>query len=217
MRLFFNRILLSVTIFVFFFTGAVLAGGGQTANQLPAGFAALVPQGAKVTAPVFSKTPIVTTVGFGATKHVKTDRIDDWMTYSFGLRCFSDDIWKSLEQSYRQILEKEIESARKRAEAGVSHYNGKDAYGKEVYPPEVRDYPWGKAVIQRTDIHEIVLISGKVLPIITIYDCKYFGVVNHNVLGISVSGYELSLEDANQWAAQCVAKAERTNLDNIGN
>jgi hypothetical protein len=97
----------------------------------------------------------------------------------------------------------------------VSHYNG-HGNGAEVYLPEVKTYSWGKGVTQRRDAYEIEVIAGKVLPVITTYQCVYFGVVSNNIFTMSVSGHEESLEDANQWAAQAGAKAEQTTLGNIG-
>jgi hypothetical protein len=200
-----------MTVFFFFLSAVNSVWGAQTANQLPAGFAALVPHGAKVSAPGFAKTQGNATVTFYATKQVK----NDYIKYHFELHCFADNIWKSLEPSYRQRLEQDVERQRKQFAAGVSHYSG-SGYGKEVYPPEIKTYPWGKGVTQRTNTRRVGEISGKVLPMITTYECKYFGVANRSIFNMSVGDHEENLEDANQWAAQCAAKAEQTNLNNIG-
>jgi hypothetical protein len=207
------RTLLLAVASVFFLTGAVSSSGTQSANQLPAGFAALVPEGAKVSAPGFGKTKGNATVTFYATKKVN----NHYITYHFEIHCFADNIWKNLEPYYRKQLEQNVESQRKQFAAGVRHYQGKGSYGKEVYPAEIKTYPWGKGVTQRTDTHRVDEITGKVLPMITTYDCKYFGVTNGSIFKISVGDYEESLEAADQWAARCAAKAEQTSLDNIGN
>jgi hypothetical protein len=212
MRTFLDRAFFPTAVFVILLTAIPSPGWGESANQLPPGFAALVPQGAKVRAPGFAKTQGNATVTFSATKPVKNDQI----MYRLELHCFADKFWKGLEPTYRQLLEQDVEKQRKQFASHVQHHSGTGP-GAEVYPPEVKAYSWGKGVTQRTDTHKVGEISGKVLPVVTTYECAYFGLANRSTFKMSVGGLLENLAEANEWAARIGAKAEQTNLGNIGN
>ena len=185
-------------------------GVPEQATQLPPGFAPLVPKGARLVAPGFSRNEGMGTVKFSAEKKAG----DSSIIYQFELHCFADAMWMALEPAYRQQLEQEVDKVRRQCLAHVQHVSASGT-GAEVYAPEVKSYPWGKSVTQRTDRHRVGEISGKVLPIITTYQCWYFGMANRSTFNMTVSGREESLDDANEWAVKAAEKAAATNLGNI--
>ncbi len=198
-------------VFSITLVGFVWAQSGIQATQIPPGFAALVPPGAKISAPGFGRTDKNATVKFYALKPVGNEHVQ----YSFELHCFDDKFWKFLEPNYRKLLEQDSERERKQLASSVRHYSG-NGRGSEVYPPEVKEYPWGKGITQRTDQHFVGEISGKTW-MVTTYRCSYFGVAGHSTFNMGMSGHVVNLEEANQWAAKVADKAEKTDLGNIGN
>lgn len=61
------------------------------------------------------------------------------------------------------------------------------ATGKTFYPPEMKKYPWGYGITQRTDTYDIGL--GANAPPVTTYNCFYFGMAATGMVEASVTDF----------------------------
>jgi hypothetical protein len=215
MRISIYRIVLFIIVLVFSFAGAVLVSIGQTVNQLPATFEALLPADAKMNSRAYNKSPVMGIVAIGGNKHVINDFMDAYTDYSFGMQCFADKMWKVTEQTYRAELEHSYQRDLKDATAQICHYKGSGT-GAEVYAPDLKSYPWGKGFIQRTDRHEVSIKEGpRKFSDYTFYFCAYYGVSKCGTFTIKVRD-EFNLLNADQFVSRCAEAALKNNLDTLG-
>lgn len=173
--------------------------------RLPAAANALVPSGAQVSSPTFSKSPAYMVVEFLAEKKLSGGHA---ASYQFHLLSYDTNalLWKIRAPIYQADTANKIHT--KRASFGV-------ASNPPVSYDSAREtkYSWGSGFTQRVVHHYMGEGTG---PDYIDYRAAYVGIIGGAMFELTVNGVRTA-DEADQWAKTVAAKASVLSLSNIGN
>jgi hypothetical protein len=188
--------------------------GYMTSRDLPAGFAALVPNGYKASSSQLTKNMNMAGVSFAAEKHFEgRHSVSNSQYYlNININQVPEALIQFREPIYRSQLQKDVENKRQ------NFANDQSSPTIQYDPLQVTEYAWGYGITQRMAHH---FIGAGTAPDEIDYRCQYFGLITDNdnntikKFEMTVSGVESSTV-ADQWAKQVAEKVGRTTPSNIG-
>jgi hypothetical protein len=184
---------------------ALTAFGQAAQKDLPPGFAALVPEGAKLGSHNAVHGGMNDLLAFSATKQVGNDEI----TYSVTATCFAPEYWRNLKPSYQKMVPESIESARRSMAQGLGA-------GDEA---RVVKHSWGGGVIERRVFKTLGANEGGSSDrTVTKFDCRYYGLIGTSLFECRVRGMDGQEDmpylgaEAEQWAERVASQVSQMSF-----